>query len=238
MKKNLLILATMVLVIFPAYADKIELPVNVDVNEVNFYGTNEVNIETVKFILEDHSIDNQTWQGLYDGSQGLSLPNEALNNPHSLYIAANRNGSTKVKDWVQNKVESLLNNKAWIGATALTTYTWSDSLPGSLNFAVLGKLVFLIGETRTAAMEFTCPNVIIGQGHTRDGNTPGGINNWWIFSNQLKDNDGDKGTYISLHCSTSSIEFNSGGKEFLLRITPTRLSDHYTFLVSKITPIL
>jgi hypothetical protein len=82
----------------------------------------------------------------------------------TLTVKAGRHGTPDVASWFKTQTKQK--------AIALT---FTDTEPGVLNFAVAGKLTLTIG-----GVDFTCDDIVVGQGHTSSGH-----NNWWFGSPKM-----------------------------------------------------
>ncbi len=124
-------------------------------NEFSFLMTG---LSNFKFEIQDYCItDGQPWEGIDKIECG--------DTQCTINVRAGRKGSDKVSNWFKDKIK---------GGSAIGCDTY-DSLPGSLNFAFIGKMSFTHGGKK-----YSGENIVIAQGHNARSR-----NNWWIGGKEM-----------------------------------------------------
>lgn len=135
-----------------------------DTNNLNLYFDD---LTEVTFVANDFAItDGQSFQSISDNS---TLPEVIVTNKGNRHFVLTIKADRKHSKEVAEKF------KEWVGDdTHCVAETTSDTMPGSLNFAVKGTLTLKGGITKSF------DDVVIAQGHH------GAYNNWWIGGKDAK----------------------------------------------------
>lgn len=114
------------------------------------------------------------WHGVYIYNYWAPYRGDTSYGVTSLLIEvyASRKGSVEVAQWAASQQSAIMNNYNKGKVYAKSSTNSIDDAPYKLNFAFIGDL-----KINYAGTDYTCYNVIIGQGHS------GAYNNWWIYSN-------------------------------------------------------
>jgi len=187
-----------------------------DTNEIciypNPYGENNEDVDATTSFQLNNSKSYSTTDGLFGGIQdeGTTCFN----------VIANRSNSAKNVLWVNQQLENegVAANGQNAAVSRMRTPT-SNPYPEELNFAIQGTLT-LTDSNGT----YTCPNIIIGQGHYPT------VNNWWIFSNTDNYNRDSPMSWLYLTCNNGTtivdiLPYNSPYSN-LFRFIAYNIKDH------------